>query len=909
NADPQSCCRYCHVCLNPTRAPTHCSSCGHRLCRKCCKCELSNESQQHRASCSQLPIPSIRGPQYVSSKSNLGSRWPPEREVGVTSSLSQTRSKHYADRRGFKTSNIPVGSSSQASKISDKVNSESQSRFHEAPEHNSHFPAVRSRVSEENGRQKMETDYHHQEYSQPYVEGHGHGEPSAEQEREDRRAKIDHLQHQNRGSLRKTQEHPQVKTSSGMQSVGNSHSKQERPDPVTWSVKKTPFLFQDRPVKAPATNESTLGQSYQPTLREPNCEDECDDPMCRATHAGHFPFRHCVSCSKHRLLTGGQMNEVSRPPSSGSFNEPSPESQRPSNPEPLSDRDQSDHRHHSTESHSLRHIRSHLSSAIGQDVEDFMEERKSKRDGLASSGRSVTSSLHIESPINTRFVRRVDRLQHDEHTISPGHPKRSHHSKHHDVSVTEVRSVSPDHHPPHIGEDEVTHDMEHFVSSETVVVDEQRGTADESTTAHTAEPGTPQEPQEVHRKEKSSTIHEQEVQPKNEQPRDRGQDSLTNQRRKWHDQTETQSEPQTVHPHHGQRYEPQHGPQKDDSRTWSSHEHSFRTQRGAQNYLAETQVKPQHMDVKQPEIRTERRETHRERIKSHDGQRETYHEHPESHIESRKANSHPSGYPEETEHSDGQQPETGFQESQSRREKEITHDEYSETPHGVKKAYNDRSENTEEPVVEHIHTEHTGRMTNTYEHQEPDHDERGASEGLPQTHGNMEQNGQILNIPKLRVSSPPSWLTNPTKQAGDARSRLHHVNSDDHEVHDQRDEHLVDNDLHHRTDPVGARSESTNHDAGARRRSSYSRYLAGTDQEMSRASAPSPPTALRVTQHQDTQAWSDISHDHHDDEQRHYVASSPPPVVHASDQSYIHSLSDPARHLHLKSRSPVIVNS
>ncbi|KAI1268527.1 hypothetical protein F5Y18DRAFT_423887 [Xylariaceae sp. FL1019] len=191
----------------------------------------------------------------------------------------------------------------------------------------------------------------------------------------------------------------------------------------------------------------------------------------------------------------------------------------------------------------------------------------------------------------------------------------------------------------------------------------------------------------------------------------------------------------------------------------------------------------------------------------------------------------------------------------------------------------------------------TKRKQNTPTHQEPDYKERGASEDPSQTDMNMEQKGRVLNIPKLRVSSPPSWLKIPTKRAGDATSQLHHVNSDIHEMRDQSDVNLAHNATHQGRDLVGVRSKSTNHDAEARRRSSYSRYLAGMDQEMSRASAPSPPTALHVTQHQDTQTWSDISHAHYDEEHRHHVASSPPPAVHAPDQSYLHILSDEERRL------------
>ncbi|KAI0402961.1 hypothetical protein F4802DRAFT_334357 [Xylaria palmicola] len=67
NASPRRYCRYCHMCSTPTWAPTHCSSCGHRLCSRC-MCEVSGGTPQPHANSSHHPNPIIPGdsPKYVS---------------------------------------------------------------------------------------------------------------------------------------------------------------------------------------------------------------------------------------------------------------------------------------------------------------------------------------------------------------------------------------------------------------------------------------------------------------------------------------------------------------------------------------------------------------------------------------------------------------------------------------------------------------------------------------------------------------------------------------------------------------------------------------------------------------------------------------------------------------------------
>ncbi|KAI0550249.1 hypothetical protein F4679DRAFT_543535 [Xylaria curta] len=72
NASPRRYCRYCHICSVPTLAPTHCSSCGHRLYERCkCECEVSSGTPRAHANFSHHPARD--GSQYV-----FGSRVDPK---------------------------------------------------------------------------------------------------------------------------------------------------------------------------------------------------------------------------------------------------------------------------------------------------------------------------------------------------------------------------------------------------------------------------------------------------------------------------------------------------------------------------------------------------------------------------------------------------------------------------------------------------------------------------------------------------------------------------------------------------------------------------------------------------------------------------------------------------------------
>ncbi|KAI1375923.1 hypothetical protein F4677DRAFT_460162 [Hypoxylon crocopeplum] len=148
-------------------------------------------------------------------------------------------------------------------------------------------------------------------------------------------------------------------------------------------------------------------------------------------------------------------------------------------------------------------------------------------------------------------------------------------------------------------------------------------------------------------------------------------------------------------------------------------------------------------------------------------------------------------------------------------------------------------------------------------------------------------------IPKSHVLSPPPWLKSPSKEAGDPRSRLRHVDTKSHG-------HLL-----------GSRAMNSGNTEVERRTSSIPRpefvrssfnELTTSKYDFLRISAPSPPTALHVTQHQRPEPWLDHSSDHMPSRASHELSIrtigtspvSPRDVSPRGDQKMLHHHERPA---------------
>lgn len=121
---------------------------------------------------------------------------------------------------------------------------------------------------------------------------------------------------------------PEIPSSSPRTSKGSPQDNllsriRRQADPIgsSTAVKNSPFLVADRALKGNVTEAQptmrTVTAEGSPHLGSPHFSDcvsrrhggksshgspssgKCSDPGCRATHAGHHPFRHSISCGSH----------------------------------------------------------------------------------------------------------------------------------------------------------------------------------------------------------------------------------------------------------------------------------------------------------------------------------------------------------------------------------------------------------------------------------------------------------------------------------------------------------------------------------------------------------------------------------------------------------------------------------
>ncbi|OTB07164.1 hypothetical protein M426DRAFT_318187 [Hypoxylon sp. CI-4A] len=130
-----------------------------------------------------------------------------------------------------------------------------------------------------------------------------------------------------------------------------------------------------------------------------------------------------------------------------------------------------------------------------------------------------------------------------------------------------------------------------------------------------------------------------------------------------------------------------------------------------------------------------------------------------------------------------------------------------------------------------------------------------------------------MSIPKGRLLSPPPWLKVPTKAAGDARSILRHVCTQSR-----------GNAPNPRPFSKGKEIERLKLTGSENRRKSVSLdESVSSGRDMLRISAPSPSTALHVTQHQRPESWQDRLSEHTPSTSRRvstYTAKESPTLLH-----------------------------
>ncbi|KAI0971821.1 hypothetical protein F4678DRAFT_479238 [Xylaria arbuscula] len=334
NASPRRYCRHCHICSTATWAPTHCSTCGHRLCERCA-CEISSGTPQAHV---DLPhhhshvIAKDESPYESASRSNLESTQRFHQQLGMTGSASNNEHGDHVDEQSNRRSNYRSDSSWRSRK-----DEHEETRLHKNPQ----------LVMRDNLHTSEEQHKHMQDRSKQFPE-------------------------------------------------------------------KNPFIFRDRKSQEQEVAKAT-------SLHDAN-RVECDDPMCRATHSGHHPFRHSVSCPKHQSKQKSPIldrdNASDKLLWTEAAEKPRSDPDHPSGQATV-------HRHHSAGFHSSQHIAEHLSSAVGHNAYDLLEGRHEKRVKPSSSKSSIKPGLYLEPLTKAKSVTEIDSFQWTPDHLPPGHPYRS----------------------------------------------------------------------------------------------------------------------------------------------------------------------------------------------------------------------------------------------------------------------------------------------------------------------------------------------------------------------------------------------------------------------------------------------------------------------------------------------------
>ncbi|KAI1132997.1 hypothetical protein F5Y10DRAFT_260623 [Nemania abortiva] len=234
---------------------------------------------------------------------------------------------------------------------------------------------------------------------------------------------------------------------------------------LTPAIRANPFLLNDKS----KGKEAEANLSVSSTSRM-----DCNDPMCRATHAGHQPFRHNVSYSKHGSEHSRRAIDPSdasnQPLQAGSFEEP------PSNTNFPSNQANDIHRHHSVGFHSDHHIAEHLSSAVGHNAYDLLKGRKKKNTqpiSKASIKSGINGSPYPEPFTMPKSVTQMGSFQWTQDAIPPGHPSRSG-SRRQRRSPLSKEATNPSEQEHIIASKRTTHDAINTVPGESPLHNEQR---------------------------------------------------------------------------------------------------------------------------------------------------------------------------------------------------------------------------------------------------------------------------------------------------------------------------------------------------------------------------------------------------------------------------------------------------
>lgn len=155
----------------------------------------------------------------------------------------------------------------------------------------------------------------------------------------------------------------------------------------TRSFMDNPFIISDRKGKVLKTRPNVSPLPATPL--------ECNDPICRATHTGHYPFRHSVSCSKHGyqphrrvLAPESAWNQSPQASALASEKVDSDTTHTPVREDIVHQHDLTRARHSNHHSHHHpHHVLEHPPSAADHSSYNRVEKRSKKRAPADTSGR------------------------------------------------------------------------------------------------------------------------------------------------------------------------------------------------------------------------------------------------------------------------------------------------------------------------------------------------------------------------------------------------------------------------------------------------------------------------------------------------------------------------------------------
>lgn len=339
NASPRSFCRICHVCSARTWSPRVCSGCGHHLCELCLS-EVSEESEETRVRFPHHPSKTTKdvGARYDRPPITTESQGHREQSSGISHTEVKSQSSHQQ-----------TAASSRQPVPYDEVRSGKEARG----------PGQSSKLRHEEDASEATSNGSASRRDKQSM-------ASAETERNPLRSQL------RADTLRS---HP------------------------TWSVQQNPFLVADRVAKAKAAEPLATGNEAETKQAREDEDYECDNPACRATHEGHRPFRHSVTCALYR----GTRDEDVQANSRGGVDEQSWKLTGSTRKSKLAEHSSADmealhshhdtiHRQHAVGFHGPHHIAEHLALANGRNFRGSHTKATGETGGQSAEGKAATGS-------------------------------------------------------------------------------------------------------------------------------------------------------------------------------------------------------------------------------------------------------------------------------------------------------------------------------------------------------------------------------------------------------------------------------------------------------------------------------------------------------------------------------------